>query len=448
MFDRFTDRARKVMGLARQAAQKFNHDYIGTEHILLGIVEEASGVGASALQGLDVSFEEVRAEIKKLVSHGTTMVTMGQLPFTPRAKKVLELSLEEASNLGHTYIGSEHLLLGLIREDEGVAAQALRALDVKLDDVREEILDLLGAEPNEPLRDDDPIPGLEVRRASQHDHHGHALQRFGRDLVALARNGDLPPVVGRVAEMDRILMAFQLVRRVQPVLVGAHGVGKTAIVHGLAARIVAGDIPDTFPSLRLIELDLTRLTEGTQYHGVMEGRMLALIEEADRAGDVAFVLDWRPTTFGTEPESVSHARSIAADLACRDLRLLSCATPEQYADWTETRPVLKHYTRPLPIDPPTAEETLDILQVWRGILGDRHVVAYTDDAVRAAVDLSLQHLVDRPLPASAIQVLDAAGAQASFPDPYGARIGVKDIADLVAELADGDRRARPDSSAD
>jgi len=445
MFDRFTDRARKVMGLARQEAQKFNHDYIGTEHILLGIVEEASGVAASALEGLDVSLEKVRAEIEIRVSHGTTMVTMGQLPFTPRAKKVLELSLEEASSLGHTYIGTEHLLLGLIREDEGVAWQALRALDVKLDDVREEILDLLGVDPDEPLRDDEPIPGLEVRRASDPAAHGRpARAQFGLDLVALARAGKLRPVVGRVAEVDRVLRAFDLSEPVHPVLVGAHGVGKTAIVHGLAARIVAGDVPDAYRHLRLIELDLPRLTVGTQYHGVMEERILALVRGAGRGGNIALVLDWSPTAFGTEPESASHARSVAADLVRRDILLLCCATPAQYAAWTEERPVLQHYTRPQPVAPSTAEETREILQSWRGELGDHHDVGYTDDAIQTAIDLSLERMAGRPLPANAIHILDAAGARVSRSTPSQETIDAEAIVETVEELVDAERRARAD----
>ncbi|MHC4919449.1 MAG: Clp protease N-terminal domain-containing protein, partial [Planctomycetota bacterium] len=243
MFDRFTDRAKKVMSFARQEAQKFNHEYIGTEHILLGLVQEGSGVAANVLKNMDIDLEKIRHEVEKIVKTGPSMVTMGQLPFTPRAKKVLELSMEEASALSHNYIGTEHLLLGLIKENEGIAAQVLMNLNVKLDEVREEVLEFLGA--SDSAQDDDGEPDQVGVGGSSPAASGKsktpALDSFGRDLTVLAREGKLDPVIGREAEIERVIQILSRRTKNNPVLLGEAGVGKTAIVEGLAQDIVKGN---------------------------------------------------------------------------------------------------------------------------------------------------------------------------------------------------------------
>ena len=250
MFDRFTDRAKKVMSFARQEAQKFNHEYLGTEHILLGLVQEGSGVAANVLKNMGIDLDKIRTEVEKIVKTGPNVVTMGQLPFTPRAKKVLELSMEEAGNLGHNYIGTEHLLLGLIKENEGIAAQVLMNLGVKLEDVREEVLDFLGADTADEEEEETAIgePGAHTNSKSKTP----ALDSFGRDLTELAKEGKLDSVIGRANEIERVIQILSRRTKNNPVLLGEPGVGKTAIVEGLAQRIIENQVPDILRNKRIV----------------------------------------------------------------------------------------------------------------------------------------------------------------------------------------------------
>ena len=286
MFERFTDRARKVMALANQEAQRFNHEYIGTEHILLGLVKEGSGVGANVLKNLDVDIKKLRLEVEKLVKSGPDMVTMGKLPHTPRAKKVIEFAIEEARSLNHNYIGTEHLLLGLLRETEGVAAQVLMNLGMKLEDVRQEVLNLLGAgvENSMPSLDMkmDPSMGGKAGAAGQKS-RTPALDSFGRDLTQLAAEGELDPVIGRRIEIERLVQILCRRTKNNPVLIGEAGVGKTAIVEGLAQRITDKHVPEILRDKRIVSLDLALMVAGTKYRGQFEERIKAVINEVKRA---------------------------------------------------------------------------------------------------------------------------------------------------------------------
>src|SRR5262245_17026888 len=281
MYERFTDRARKVMQLANQEAQRFNHEYIGTEHILLGLVKEGSGVAANVLKNLDVDLRKIRLEVEKIVQSGPDMVTMGKLPQTPRAKKVIEYAMEEARNLNHNYVGTEHLLLGLLREQEGVAAQVLMNLGLKLEDVREEVLNLLGH-------------GLEGGEATERAAGGQsqkstsksktpALDSFGRDLTELARQSKLDPVIGRENEIERVKQILCRRQKNNPVLLGEAGVGKTAIVEGVAQMVVDGNVPEILTDKRIVVLDLAMMVAGTKYRGQFEERIKAVMNEVRRA---------------------------------------------------------------------------------------------------------------------------------------------------------------------
>jgi len=302
LFDRFTDRARKVMNLAKTEAQRLNHEYIGTEHILLGLIHEGSGVAANVLRNMGIDLRRIRGEIEKTVKGNPTMVTMGQLPFTPRAKRVLELSMEEASNLRHNYIGTEHILLGLLRESEGIAARVLTGMSVKLDEVREEVLEFLGAEINPEDAADGPPqqggPGGPEAQKAPTKSKTPALNTFGRDLTVLAREDKLDPVIGRRREIERVIQILSRRTKNNPVLLGEPGVGKTAIVEGLAQDIVRGNIPEILREKRIVSLDLAMMVAGTKYRGQFEERIKAVMAEVKRAANVILFIDELHTLVG------------------------------------------------------------------------------------------------------------------------------------------------------
>jgi len=411
MFERFTERARKVMALANQEAQRFNHEYIGTEHILLGLVKEGSGVGANVLKNLGVDLHKVRIEVEKLVKAGPDMVTMGKLPQTPRAKKVIEYSIEEARNLNHNYVGTEHLLLGLLREQDGVAAQVLMNLKLQLDEVRGEVLKLLGAgvEPEEEAGMAPPGGGRQRRAKSKTP----ALDSFGRDLTALAREGQLDPVIGRQDEIERVLQVLCRRTKNNPVLLGEAGVGKTAIVEGLAQKIIAKDIPELLYDRRIVGLDLAMMVAGTKYRGQFEERIKAVMNEVRRAKNVILFIDELHTLVGAggAEGAIDAANVLKPSLSRGEIQCIGATTMDEYRKYIEKDGALERRFQTIIVNPPTREQTLEILRGLRDRYESHHRVQITDAAIIQAVDLSSRYVTGRVQPDKAIDVIDEAGAR-------------------------------------
>ncbi len=414
MFERFTDRARKVMALANQEAQRFNHEYIGTEHILLGLVKEGSGVGANVLKNLDVDLRKVRLEVEKLVRAGPEMVTMGKLPQTPRAKKVIEYAIEEARNLNHNYVGTEHILLGLLREHDGVAAQVLMNLGLKLEDVREEVLNLLGAGAE---ADSEMTAGGHPESSSSSKPKGKsktpALDSFGRDLTQLAIDGQLDPVIGRSHEIERLTQILCRRTKNNPVLLGEAGVGKTAIIEGLAQRIVSQEVPDILHDKRVVVLDLAMMVAGTKYRGQFEERIKAVMNEVRRAGNVILFIDELHTLVGAggAEGAIDASNVLKPAMARGEIQCIGATTFDEYRKYIEKDAALARRFQSIPVDPPSAEESIEILKGIRDKYEEHHRVSITDDALTAAVELSDRYITGRVQPDKSIDVLDEAGAR-------------------------------------
>ena len=436
MFERFTDRARKVMALANQEAQRFNHDYIGTEHILLGLVKEGSGVGANVLKNLGVDLRKVRLEVEKLVKSGPEMVTMGKLPQTPRAKRVIEYAIEEARNLNHNYVGTEHLLLGLLREQDGVAAQVLQNLGLKLEDVREEVLNLLGAgvEPEETSggggNGGQGEGGGGGKRAAKS--RTPALDSFGRDLTELAREGKLDPVIGRSKEIERVITVLCRRMKNNPVLLGEAGVGKTAIVEGLAQRIVTHQVPEILHNRRIVVLDLAMMVAGTKYRGQFEERIKAVMNEVRKARNVVLFIDELHTLVGAggAEGAIDASNVLKPALSRGEIQCIGATTFDEFRKYIEKDAALARRFQPIHVNEPTPEDALEILKGLRDRYEAHHRVQITDGALRSAVELSNRYITGRVLPDKAIDVIDEAGA----------RIRIKsmtvppDLADLEREI--------------
>ncbi|MCA9272492.1 MAG: ATP-dependent Clp protease ATP-binding subunit [Phycisphaerales bacterium] len=415
MFERFTDRARKVMALANQEAQRFNHEYIGTEHILLGLVKEGSGVGANVLKALSVDLRKVRLEVEKLVKQGPEMVTMGKLPQTPRAKKVIEYAIEEARNLNHNYVGTEHLLLGLLREHDGVAAQVLRNLGLKLEEVREEVLNLLGASGEEAADDTGGagVGGGDPSAARKGKSKTPALDSFGRDLTELAKNKELDPVIGREREIERLVQVLCRRTKNNPVLLGEAGVGKTAIVEGLSQRIIAGEVPDILHEKRLVVLDLAMMVAGTKYRGQFEERIKAVMSEVRRAKNVILFIDELHTLVGAggAEGAIDASNVLKPALARGEIQCIGATTFDEYRKYIEKDAALARRFQAITVDQPSPEQTVEILKGIRDKYEDHHRVKITDDALKAAVELSGRYIMGRVQPDKSIDVLDEAGAR-------------------------------------
>src|SRR6266487_936341 len=398
MYERFTDRARKVMQLANQEAQRFNHEYIGTEHILLGLVKEGSGVAANVLKNLDIDLRKIRLEIEKIVQSGPDMVTMGKLPQTPRAKKVIEYSIEEARNLNHNYVGTEHLLLGLLREQEGVAAQVLMNLGLKLEDVRE------GG-------------GGERSGGSEQTNKGKsktpALDSFGRDLTELARQGKLDPVIGRQNEIERVIQVLSRRTKNNPVLLGEAGVGKTAIVEGLAQMVVDSNVPELLRDRRIVVLDLAMMVAGTKYRGQFEERIKAVMNEVRRAKNTILFIDELHTLVGAggAEGAIDASNVLKPALARGEIQCIGATTLDEYRKYIEKDGALERRFQQIIVNPPSKDETVEILRGLRDRYEAHHRVQIKDEALEAAVGLSDRYISGRCLPDKAIDVIDESGAR-------------------------------------
>ena len=437
MFDRFTDRAKKVMNLARQEAQRFNHEYLGTEHVLLGLVQEGSGVAANVLKNMGIDLNKIRMEVEKIVKTGPSMVTMGQLPFTPRAKKVLELSMEEAGNLGHNYIGTEHLLLGLIKENEGIAAQVLLNLGVKLEDVREEVLDFLGADSAEDEDDDTGLATDDSPGASNSKSKTPALDSFGRDLTELAGEGKLDAVIGRANEIERVVQSLSRRTKNNPVLLGEPGVGKTAIVEGLAQQIVGGTVPEILRGKRIVVLDLALMVAGTKYRGQFEERIKAVMTEVRRAKDVVLFIDELHTLVGAggAEGAIDASNVLKPALSRGEVQCIGATTLDEYRKHIEKDGALERRFQAVNVDPPTPEQATEILKGLRDRYEAHHRVSYTDEALELAVELSNRYINNRFLPDKAIDVMDEAGARVRIKS----MVPPPDLKELTGEIESLDK---------
>jgi len=405
VFERFTDRARRVVVLAQEEARMLNHNYIGTEHILLGLIHEGEGVAAKALESLGISLEAVRSQVEEIIGQGQTPPT-GHIPFTPRAKKVLELSLREALQLGHNYIGTEHILLGLIREGEGVAAQVLVKLGADLNKVRQQVIQLLSGyaggkgEPGQAGGEQAPTGSL-------------VLDQFGRNLTQLARETKLDPVIGREKEIERVMQVLSRRTKNNPVLIGEPGVGKTAIVEGLAQHIVKGEVPETLKGKQIYTLDLGALVAGSRYRGDFEERLKKVLKEIRTRGDIILFIDELHTLVGAgAAEGAIDAASILKPMLARgELQTIGATTLEEYRKHLEKDAALERRFQPIQVAEPSVVHTIDILKGLRDRYESHHRVTITDDAIVAAANLADRYISDRFLPDKAIDLIDEAGSR-------------------------------------
>jgi len=416
MHDKFTERVRKVMYLAREEAARLQHDYIGTEHLLLGVIREGEGIAATVLNNLGLDLDAIRQAVESMVAATGGTLTIGEIPFTPRAKRVLELSVDEARQLGHNYVGTEHLLLGLIREGEGVAARVLLELGVDRKKVREETLKLLGGTPS----------------VAQPEREGKvetpALNQFGRDLTALARESKLDPIIGRESEIERVIQVLSRRKKNNPILIGEPGVGKTAIAEGLAERIVENKVPETLKDKRIVTLDLAAVVAGTKYRGQFEERLKAVMNEIRESKDTIIFIDELHTIVGAggAEGAIDASNMLKPALARGELQCIGATTLDEFRKYIEKDGALERRFQPIMVDPPSVDQTIQIIMGLRDKYEAHHGSKYTDDAIVTAVKLADRYINDRFLPDKAIDVIDEAGACA--------RLSISAIPTEVREL--------------
>src|SRR4026209_2274153 len=445
-FDKFTDRARKVLALAQDEAQRFNHNYIGTEHLLLGLVREGEGVAARVLENMNGELAKVRTAVEFIIGRGDRPV-VGEVGLTPRAKRVIELAIDEARRLGHNYIGTEPLLLGLVREGEGIAAGVLESLGVNLDKVRHQVIHVLS-------QSSSTAPTQETKRPSKTP----TLDALGINLTEAARSGALDPVIGREKEIERVIQILSRRRKNNPALIGEPGVGKTAIAEGLAHRIVSGDVPETLADKRVLTLDIGSLVAGpqhpgggggpahrmggggvpetladkrvltldigslvagTKYRGEFEERLKKIIEELRNTNDAILFIDELHTLVGAGAAegAIDAANILKPPLSRGELQCIGATTLDEYRKYIEKDAALERRFQPVMVEEPTLEQTIEILMGIRERYEQHHCVTITDDAVRAAADLSIRYITDRHLPDKAIDLIDEAASRVRLRHP-------------------------------
>ena len=447
MFERFTDRARRVVVLAQEEARLLKHHYIGTEHILLGLIHEGDGVAAKALESLGISLEAVRSQVEKIIGKGKSEPG-SHIPFTPRAKKVLEFSLREALQLGHNYIGTEHILMGLIREGEGVAAQVLTKLGANLSRVRKEVINLLSDYPG-PRGN---RPGSRTRRGKSESAGGkpsgsgsRILDQFGRNLTQLAKDNQLDPVIGRARETERVMQVLSRRTKNNPVLIGEPGVGKTAIVEGLAQKIANNTVPETIRDKQLYTLDLGSLVAGSRYRGDFEDRLKKVLKEITTRGDIILFIDELHTLVGAgAAEGAIDAASILKPMLARgELQTIGATTTDEYRKYLEKDAALERRFQPISVDEPTIAHSIEILKGLRDLYEAYHRVTITDQALVAAANLSARYIVDRQLPDKAIDLIDEAGSRMRIKRMHTPQ-ELKDLEDQLADIEERKARAVED----
>jgi ATP-dependent Clp protease ATP-binding subunit ClpC len=407
MFNRFTERARKVIVYAKEEARRFNHDYIGTEHLLLGLIREGEGVAAAVLQKLGVDLEAIRIEVEKLVQPGPQTQVVGDIPFTPRSKKALELSAEEARALGHNYIGTEHLLLGLVKEGEGMAYRVLLNLGLDLGKLRSEVMELLGS----------GIPGYgqqPQQEQRQINSKTPAIDAYGRNLNKLAKDAKLDPVIGRQEEIERVIQVLSRRTKNNPVLLGEAGIGKTAIVEGLAQQIVAGQVPEVLRDKTIVMLDLAMMVAGTKYRGQFEERIKAVMEELKRNGKLILFIDEIHTLVGAGAAegAIDAANILKPALARGEIQCIGATTLDEYRKNIEKDAALERRFQTIKVNPPSVEQTVQILKGLRDKYEAHHRVKYSDESLEDAAKLSDRYITGRFLPDKAVDIIDEAGASA------------------------------------
>ncbi len=448
MFERFTDRARRVIVLAQEEARSFNHNYIGTEHILLGLIQEGECVAAKALESMGISLEAVRQEVEEIIGRGS-QPHVGHIPFTPRAKKVLELSLREGLQMGHKYIGTEFLLLGLIREGEGVAAQVLVKLGADLPRVRQQVIQLLsgyeggeGGTPEAPQQSSgsDAVgagasPGGRVQSSVGERSNSLVLDQFGRNLTQAARDGKLDPVVGREKEIERVMQVLSRRTKNNPVLIGEPGVGKTAVVEGLALDIVNGKVPETLKDKQLYSLDLGSLVAGSRYRGDFEERLKKVLKEINQRGDIILFIDEIHTLVGAGAAegAIDAASLLKPKLARGELQTIGATTLDEYRKHIEKDAALERRFQPVQVPEPSVELTIDILKGLRDRYEAHHRVSITDGALAAAANLSDRYINDRYLPDKAVDLIDEAGARMRI-KRMTAPAGLREVDERIAAV--------------